>query len=234
MTLIKICGITSVSDAIEVAKLDVQVIGLVFAESRRRVSLQQAARICSVLKELPARPYIAGVFVNINPQIISETIRLCGLDLVQLSGDESMDCCRSINAPVIKAIRISPASRSRDILKVIKNSGHGNPVIYLLDTADGRNYGGTGKSFDWSIAREVAASYPVIIAGGLNPRNVGGVVSYVNPAGVDVSSGVETDGHKDIAKIRAFVNAARAAERPSSDNSNLLYKYTLKGGLNVT
>lgn len=235
MTVIKICGLTSVEDAVETARLNVQIIGLVFAESRRHVSPQQAAGICAAVKKLPVRPAIAGVFVNEEPQTVNETVRLCGLDVVQLSGNESRDYCCHIDAPVIKAIHVSPSSRSADIVRKIRGDAQdGLKVIFLLDTGDAEKYGGTGKSFDRDIAREIAASSPVIIAGGLDPLNVSGMVEYVRPMGVDVSSGVETGGRKDINKIRAFVEAVRSVDKPAYQNRDLLNKYILKGELNAT
>jgi phosphoribosylanthranilate isomerase len=229
MTLIKICGLTSILDAMETAQMDVQIIGLVFAESRRRVSLQQAAEICTAVKELPRHPLLAGVFVNETPHTVNETARQCGLDLVQLSGDESSDYCSLINAPVIKAIHISPSSHSEDIAVAISgNTPSGRRIMYLLDAKEEGKYGGTGQNFDWNIAAEISASYPVMIAGGLNPQNVGSMVKSVRPLGVDVSSGVETDGRKDISRVQSFIEAVRAVDKPADKNSDLLNKYILK------
>ena len=229
MTLIKICGLTIVGDAMEVAQMDVQMIGLVFAESRRQVSPQQAAEICTAVKELPRHPLIVGVFVNESPHTVNETVRQCGLDMVQLSGDESRDYCLGINAPVIKAIHISPSSHSEDIAVAISgNTPARRRILYLLDAKEEGKYGGTGQSFDWAIAGEISASYPVIIAGGLNPQNVGELVKSVRPLGVDVSSGVETDGRKDIARVRSFIEAVRAVDKPADRNNDLLNKYILK------
>jgi phosphoribosylanthranilate isomerase len=235
MTLIKICGLTSVEEALAVARMDVQVIGLVFAASRRRVSMQQAAEICAEVKKLPQHPILAGVFVNENPQTVNETARQCGLDAVQLSGDESFDRCLRINAPVIKAIHISDTSRSEDIIEHINGRAPGGrPMIYLLDTKQEGKYGGTGQRFAWDIARNISASYPVIIAGGLDPQNVGGLIECARPLGVDVSSGVESNGRKNIAKIQAFVQAVRSVSAPASGRQDLLDKYIVRGELNVT
>jgi phosphoribosylanthranilate isomerase len=230
MTLIKICGLTSVDDALEVARMDVQIIGLVFARSRRQVSLHQATEISVQLKKLPNRPALAGVFVNENPSIVDETVRQCGLDLVQLSGDESWDYCRRINHRLIKAMHVSPSARSKDIVDYI-SSGNDlkRPPLYLLDSKEDGKYGGTGISFQRDIAREISASFPVIIAGGLDPQNVRGLIEHVRPLGVDVSSGVETNGRKDIAKIRTFVESVRSVEGPACGGGSQLNKYILKG-----
>jgi phosphoribosylanthranilate isomerase len=138
----------------------------------------------------------------------------CGLDWVQLSGDESWEYCRQIEKPVIKAIHISNKLGEEKLLAHLEE---GNRVlgdrapIYLLDTFAEQKYGGTGQAFAWEIARRAVAKYPVIIAGGLKPQNVGEVVTNLKPWGVDVSSGVESQGVKDAAKIKAFVQAARSA-----------------------
>jgi phosphoribosylanthranilate isomerase len=230
MTLIKICGLTSIEDALEVARLDIQIIGLVFAPSRRQVSRHLAAEISSQLNKLPCHPALAGVFVNENPRVVDETVRQCGLDLVQLSGDESWDDCRRINHPFIKAIHVAPSTRSEDILKKIgSGTNFTHSPIYMLDSKEDGKYGGTGISFAWDIARKISASFPVIIAGGLDPQNVSTLIKHVRPLGVDVSSGVETNGRKDIAKIRAFVKSVRSVEVPASSGGSQLNKYILKG-----
>ena len=236
MTLIKICGLTSVKDAVEVARLDVQIIGLVFAHSRRQVSVEQAEAISDAVKGVEGRPAVAGVFVNEDAGKLNEIARRCRLDVVQLSGDESYDYCRQINSPLIKAIHISPGSRSGDIIKDADTAGHiRKPVLYLLDTKKEGAYGGTGQSFNWEIARRTVRALPLIVAGGLDPGNVAGLIEQARPLGVDVSSGVETHGRKDIPKIQAFISAVRAADGPAAAGGNdLLNKYILKGELNVT
>jgi phosphoribosylanthranilate isomerase len=236
MTLIKICGLTSVEDAVEVACMDVQIIGLVFAHGRRQVSLEVAKEISAAVKSTEHPPAIAGVFVNENPRVVNETVRQCKLDIVQLSGDESAGYCCQISAPVIKVIHIRADARSRDIIEGVRKVPHtGQPAIYLLDSKEDGKYGGTGFGFNRDIAKEISDALPVIIAGGLDPRNVAGLIEHARPVGVDVSSGVETSGRKDITKIRAFIKAVRSADGSAAAGSNnLLNKYILKGELNVT
>ena len=108
------------------------------------------------------------------------------------------------------------------------------PLLCLLDSREDGKYGGTGRSFSREIAGEVSAAFPVIIAGGLSPDNVGEMIGSVKPLGVDVSSGVETGGRKDMAKIRAFVEIVRSLEDPTDKNRDFIEKYLLKGEQNVT
>jgi len=146
---------------------------------------------------------------------VNRTASSCNLDWVQLSGDESLEYCRQITKPLIKAIRIKPGQRPEEIygnlatgVRVLSSQR----CVYLLDSQVKGKYGGTGMTFDWSLARQAAEQFPVIIAGGLTPENVVQAIETVAPWGVDVSSGVETGGVKDIAKIRAFIEAVRRAD----------------------
>jgi phosphoribosylanthranilate isomerase len=236
VTLIKICGITCARDALEVAGLGVDMIGLVFAESSRRISRKRACEITAALSRLASRPALAGVFVNEDPQTINQVAQECRLDMVQLSGDESWDRCCEIAYPIIKAVHISPSMQAVDIIEHIKRGLEQakQPLLCLLDCREDHRYGGTGRSFSPKIAAEVAAAFPVIVAGGLSPQNVGGLIECVRPLGVDVSSGVETGGSKDMAKIRSFVKIVRSLEDPGDENHDFIEKYLLKGGQNVT
>jgi phosphoribosylanthranilate isomerase len=213
LTKIKICGITGVTYARAAIEAGADLIGVVLAPSPRRVSYEKAREIVAAAKKhyLP----VVGVFVNMPAAAVNAAAAFCGLDRVQLSGDESWEYCRQIEKPVIKAVHISNKLGEEELLAHLeegqKRLGDRSP-IYLLDTFVEQKYGGTGEVFTWEIARRAAARYPVIIAGGLHPENVGEVVSNLKPWGVDVSSGVESRGVKDAAKIKAFVQAARAAE----------------------
>jgi phosphoribosylanthranilate isomerase len=236
MTLIKICGITSAQDALEIAGLRVDMLCLVFAESSRRVSSETASEITAALRALDSCPAVAGVFVNEDPQTINKIAQECRLDIVQLSGDESWDSCREIAYPVIMAVHITPSMQAGDIIEHIKQGMEQakRPLLCLLDSREGHKYGGTGRSFSREIAGEVSAAFPVIIAGGLSPENVGGLVGRVRPLGVDVSSGVETGGRKDMAKIRSLIKIVRSLEDPTDMSRDFIEKYLLKGEQNVT
>lgn len=209
---VKICGITEVAHVEAIAGAGADLIGVVFAPSPRQVAPEKAKRIASAAKRhgLP----VVGVFVNTPAAEVNAIASDCGLDWVQLSGDESTDCCRQVRKHLIRAVHIAPAWDEAELLdqldslqKRLRHHSH----VYLLDTHVEAKYGGTGQTFSWDIAKRAAQSYPVIIAGGLNPRNVGRVVARLKPWGVDVSSGVESGGIKDIKKIEAFIKAARAA-----------------------
>jgi phosphoribosylanthranilate isomerase len=214
MTCIKICGIRDKTHALAAVEAGADFIGLVFAPSKRRVIPAKACEIASAAKKSSDTTKVVGVFVNASPSDVNKIADLCALDWVQLSGDESWEYCREVVKPVIKAIRISQQS-SEELYADISAGGKLLPpqkFIALLDSQVEGKYGGTGESFDWNLAQQVAKRFPVIVAGGLNPRNVAQVIEAVAPWGVDVSSGVETGGVKDTAKIRAFIEAVRKVD----------------------
>jgi phosphoribosylanthranilate isomerase len=185
-------------------------IGLIFApESRRLVSPADAAQIC---RNLP--PFIARVGVVVNESLdgLRSLIDQVGLDTIQLHGDEDPEFCDRVRGLGVKVIKALSVSGPLDLDQV----GAYPVSAVLLDTHRAGKRGGTGETFDWAYARPVAAAVPVILSGGLSPQNVAAGIESVRPYGVDVSSGVETDGVKDPKKIRAFVVAARAAERAAS------------------
>lgn len=212
MTLVKICGISTVEAALAVAEAGADYLGMIFAESRRQVTPEQAKRISDAVHGLESPPGVAGVFVNRPAAEVNSLATECGLDLIQLSGDESPEYCRTIEKPVVKVIHIAEDDLPEDILRKMGSYTGVAGIFFLLDTRSDTAYGGTGRTFDWDIARSVAEQAPVIVAGGLNPENVGSLVRDVRPAGVDVSGGVETNGIKDIGKIRAFLGAVRTED----------------------
>ncbi len=205
MTHIKICGIKNEADGIAAAQAGADFIGLVFAPSPRQVSIDQARAIATAVKRSGNQTQVVGVFVNIAAPEVNRIADFCGLDRVQLSGDEPPEYSAQIRRPVIRAIRVG-AEFPREM-------GDFNDLapqaIYLLDAHVNGKYGGTGTRSDWELARKVSAQLPIILAGGLTPENVSGAIEKVRPWGVDVSTGVETDGAKDPAKIRAFIGAVR-------------------------
>jgi phosphoribosylanthranilate isomerase len=214
MTRVKICGIRDKTHALAAVEAGADFIGLVFAPSQRQVSPAKACEIASAVKKSNDTAKVVGVFVNAPSSQVNELADFCALDWVQLSGDESWEYCHEVVRPVIKAIRIdqqSPEKLYAELSagsKLLPTQG----FITILDSRVEGKYGGTGESFNWNLAQEVAKRFPVIIAGGLDPKNVAKLIERVAPWGVDVSSGVETGGVKDIAKIKAFIEAVRKAD----------------------
>ncbi len=243
MTRVKICGVRDPETALEAAKAGADFIGLMFAESKRRVTPQEchdtieALRAASQHGPLAAfdgpargevsaaswygvwndaieqalarwRPLIVGVFADQSLHEVNDIADAAGLDLVQLSGGENAEFVSRVERPVVWAVHVAEGMSAYDIYD---RAAAGTAAGVMLDTASAGARGGTGESFDWSIAAEVAARWPIFLAGGLTPENVGAAVEAVGPWAVDVSSGVETRGKKDMEKIRAFIHAAKGA-----------------------
>ena len=203
---VKICGITSVNDAMAAVEAGADAVGFVFCQqSPRFVPPTTAARI---IRGLP--PFVAkvGVFVNASEPVIRGVAEVCGLDTVQLHGEEQPEFCQRFHAlKVIKAFRVKSAGCLRQMDAYDTDA-------WLLDASVPDAHGGTGATFNWTIAREAKHSgYPIILAGGLSMENVAQAVHEVWPYGVDVSSGVETaPGKKDGKMIRDFIETVRGIE----------------------
>jgi phosphoribosylanthranilate isomerase len=199
MIRIKICGICDLAGANAAVEAGADLIGFHFCDSDRRVSPEDAREI---LDELMVRPKVVGVFIDESPAEVRRIADLLDLDLVQLHGSEQpgFDAGR----PAVKVLKV----RDGDV-----PDAESWPDPIMLDSWSPDQRGGTGKTWDWDRARALVRSRQVFIAGGLQPGNVGKVVTELNPYGVDVSSGVEARVRvKDPEKIRAFVRAVRLAE----------------------
>lgn len=199
MVKVKICGITSVEIALTATNAGADALGFVFAPSRRQLTPERARQI---IQELPPLVTKVGVFVNEPVELVNEIAQYCGLDVVQLHGQESPEYCQQMGRAVIKGISVRD-SDSLAVLSAYQVQG------FLLDTYHPDQRGGTGTTFDWSLMLEAQSNRPMILAGGLTPENVAQAVKLVQPYGVDVSSGVETNGIKDPFKIEAFIKGAK-------------------------
>jgi phosphoribosylanthranilate isomerase len=215
VTKIKIDGIKTEEQAIAAAEAGSDFIGMVFAPSPRQITPAKAAKIVLALKESHPAVETVGVFVNAHAGTINRIAETCHLDWVQLSGDEPWESCLELDRPIIKVKRVSRTNRPQQVIrdltygtKLLKKQRH----IFLLDANVRGKYGGTGLTFDWKLAVPIAREFPVIVAGGLTPDNVARAIKLISPWGVDVSTGVETRGIKDLRKIRKFIEAVRKAD----------------------
>lgn len=244
MTLVKICGNRTPEDVLAAAEAGADFVGIVFAESSRRVDAEQASAMVRALgrplaeHEMavppPARPHVreevdawfrhgaqvleghleikrpltVGLFADQPLDEVNELVERSGVDLVQLSGDESWEDCLLVTRQVIQVVHVSPLDSPSDPMQFVEP---GFAIALLLDSAHGPYRGGSGQAFDWEVARAVAERIPLMLAGGLTPDNVGEAIGSARPWAVDVSSGTERDGRKDHGLVRVFIEAVRAA-----------------------
>lgn len=210
MVRIKICGITRLEDAMAVAEAGADAIGLVFADSPRRVTTRQAREIVA---SLPPFVSAVGVFVNSRAATVLRTAAEVGISTVQLHGDEPPAMVGQLGGlRVIKAMAV----RQKEFVDDVRRFADAGASGVLLDAFNPKARGGTGKRFDWDLvagAREAGAldgAPPIILAGGLTAANVGAGIRRIHPWAVDVSSGVEASpGIKDAGAIGRFVAAVR-------------------------
>jgi phosphoribosylanthranilate isomerase len=204
---VKICGITRTQDALAAVEAGADALGFMFYEASPRYLTP--AQATPIIRALP--PFIAkvGVFVDPSEEMVRRAIEQCGLDTLQFHGQETPEFCRRFAQKVIKAFRV----RDTDSLSATRDY---QSETWLLDSYVADQPGGTGRTFNWSLAAAaVQSGGRVLLAGGLTPENVGEAVRQVRPFGVDVSSGVESaPGLKDPGRLRAFVEAARKAGNP--------------------
>ncbi len=209
MTHVKICGLRTVEHALAAAEAGAAMLGFVFAPSRRQVTPEAVAAMIQAVRAARYIPHVqcVGLFVNEQPAQIVSVVAQCGLDAVQLSGDEPHSIVDALppNLPILKAVRLQGAPEEQAWIE--SNHPH---VRLLVDAHMPGSYGGTGTVADWTRAAAMARQRTIMLAGGLTTENVAAAIQQVRPWGVDVSSGVETDGVKNCAKICAFIAAARA------------------------
>lgn len=202
--LIKICGLRELEHAQKTAEMGADFLGFVFAQSPRKVSPEQ---VRAIIQRLPQTSGKVGVFVDENSTVVNEIVSFCGLDMVQLHGKETPEYCGKILCPVIKGFRVKDKN-SLDEMEPYRD----RVEMFLLDTYVPGVTGGTGKTFDWSLAGLAAKYGKVLLAGGLSVDNVDSAIEMVHPYGIDVSGGVETNGSKDLVKIGLFIEQARRSQ----------------------
>jgi phosphoribosylanthranilate isomerase len=198
---VKMCGITDIDTARYAVEIGVDAIGFVFAPSKRRITRQAAKEI---IEQLPLTVEKIGVFVNERSETIEEIAAYCGLTVIQLHGDEGNDMCTKLSLPVIKAVGIGCVEDIEEALLY-------DVDCLLVDSPKGEKfYGGNGESFNWSLlkGKEIEGKH-LILAGGLHADNVREAINTVQPFMVDVSSGVETNGKKDLKKMKEFMTAIK-------------------------
>ena len=173
---------------------------VLFRGSPRYISPEQAA---AIIRRLPSFVQTVGLFVNEELATVNSAADQCGLDLVQLHGEETSDYCAAVRRRIIKAFRVKNAS-------VLDEMTSYRVAACLLDAWSPAAHGGTGTTFNWEIAARAAASHTIILAGGLNPENVAGAIETVKPYAVDVSSGVESEpGKKDAGLVSRFIRSCK-------------------------
>lgn len=192
MTKVKICGLSTASAVETACQSGADYIGFVFAESHRRVSLEQAQKLAALV---PATVQKVGVFVSPSLTELQEAISVANLDLVQIHGDFDEELLPQIGRPVIRAYQVKGALK-----------GFSQQADYLLFDAP---LAGSGQTFDWQTFDKGQIHQPFFIAGGLNTGNVREAIQHFAPYAVDVSSGVETDGQKDLKKIKEFIERVK-------------------------
>ena len=220
MTNVQICGFQRAEDALVAAEVGADAIGLVFVPSaRRRLPVEQAEKLLAEFKgqwgERPM-PRWLGLFADQPVDEVNGIATRLGLDAVQLCGAEGMGYCQEMAVPLAKVIAVDSSLPRAVILPKLmtvlqRHTLAGHELV--LDTFVQGAYGGTGQSFDWRLAGELAQVFKFSLAGGLRPENVEEAVRLVRPWGVDTSSGVETDGQKDPARLRAFVETVHRADQ---------------------
>ncbi len=205
-TRIKICGMTKKSDVDLAVRLGVDAIGFIFVKSSPRYISPEDAR--QIAASVPPFVDMVGVFMDEEPSSIHEIISYCNLTVVQLHGSETPDYSEAISSIVIKAFRVRPEMTPMDL------AGYQNVVDgFLLDTYQKGVAGGTGQTFDWQLANKLSPPGPLVLAGGINPENVGAAIQAVRPFAVDVCSGVEIEpGVKDVEKMKQLMEEVSKAD----------------------
>ena len=212
-TQIKICGLRSAEAASVASECGADFLGFVFVDGvRRQLQPDEAAQIINEYRsstQVSKSTKLVGLFRNQSLDFVNQTAAETDLDFIQLCGEEDPDYVSRLNLPIFRQIRVKDGTKPKDLYKTVEshlNAGH----RVILDRFDIDTPGGSGRSFNWSAAEGVAEQSNVLLAGGLKSENVQAAISQLAPWGVDVSSGVETDGIKAPKLIKTFIEAVRA------------------------
>jgi phosphoribosylanthranilate isomerase len=201
---VKICGITRLEDALAAAEYGADALGFNFWPKSKRYIRPEAA--ADIIARLPPFVLPVGLFVNASRTEMRHVLRVSNVRALQLHGDEPPSLCEGFAVPVLKAIQVRDAQSLRALQQFTVSA-------FVLDAAS-EGYGGSGKPFDWRLAKRAASRFPVILAGGLNPHNVEEAVQTVQPMAVDVASGVESaPGIKSRSKMKRLIRAVQQASR---------------------
>jgi phosphoribosylanthranilate isomerase len=215
MTPVKICGITNKEDALYAAKLGATALGFIFYPASPRYVKPEDAR--KIISTLPDDLVKVGVFVNEKADEIIRVMEYCGLDMIQLHGDESPEFCREFSAfQIIKAVELK---NDNDL-----NHAYGYEVAAILvDSRHAGLYGGTGRKANWKLACRTKNKKPLILSGGLNEENIAEALQTVAPAALDINSGVESEpGKKEHVKLARIFDIIRAVDT-TTDNALLIF-----------
>ena len=213
MTKLKICGLMDYHSASIAVDSGADFLGFVFFPGARRcLEVKNAKKIIDKLKTKHQNklPNLVGLFANQKSERVNKIVGNLDLDLAQICGDETFEYVKAINIPTIKQVKVVEHAQIdlsiANVREQIESAlSYGSMVV--LDKYESNSYGGTGKKFNWDIAAKLSANYDLILAGGLDCDNINEAISKVGPWGVDVSSGIETNGIKDGDKIRKFASS---------------------------
>lgn len=215
MTQVKICGITNEEDALCAANFGAAALGFIFYPPSPRYVKQETVR--KIVKKLPPNLVSVGVFVNESAQKIKSIVEYCGLDFIQLHGDESAEFCRQFHASTI--IKTVSLRGEQDLV----NAFGYHVAAILVDRRHAGLYGGTGKKANWELASRIKSKKPLILSGGLNEENIKEAIEKVTPDALDINSGAEkSPGKKDHEKLARIFDIVRKADY-AKDNSELIF-----------
>ncbi len=206
MVRIKVCGITNITDAVNIANLNIHALGFILSESPRKVELSDVAKISELLPPFVSR---VAVVVNITPNELEKIQNSKLFDYIQFHGSEDISLIKKCNLKTIKAIKIENEKSLSEI------AVYQNVVDYLLfDTKIENKIGGTGKAFEWNILKKANIKKPYILAGGIGPENVSQAIATLKPAAIDLNSKVEmSPGKKDINLIKQTLVIIKNTEK---------------------